>query len=223
MSKSVIDKIKLEIEEYKNNNKTLFVTSSFQTYSLPLLHIISRIDNKIPVYFLNTGFHFPETIEFKNDIARMFGLNVIDIESDISKINQIDQKGNFYYISNSNLCCHLNKVLPMEKVLLNYDVWINGVRKDQNANRSKFKLKMKTKFNKERYHPMLDWNSKMIWDYISKFDLPKHPLEKEGYLTIGCQPCTSKFIGEEFLNLRDTSRWEGMKKEECGLHTDLAK
>lgn len=223
MFETTLKEISNSITFYKNSNKSMFVSSSFQTYSVPLLHIISSIDRSIPIIFLNTGFHFPETIVFKNELEQKLGLNIIEIESEIPKISQINDSGTFHYVNNPQFCCQLNKVMPMDEVIKEYDVWINGVRKDQNANRAKMPIKMKIRHNTERYHPMLNWTSKMIWNYIKQFNLPKHPLESKGYLSIGCEPCTSKFFEEEIETLRTTSRWEGMKKTECGLHTDLAK
>ena len=104
----------------------------------------------------------------------------------------------------------------MEPLLQQYDVWISGVRKDQNANRSQFEYEQKGKHNTLRFHPMLEWSARLIWQYIREHQLPKHPLETQGYLSIGCEPCTRKPSAED----RD-GRWFGMNKTECGLHTDL--
>lgn len=223
MLESRIEEIFLNISNYNSNNKTIFVSSSFQTYSVPLLHLISKIDNSIPIVFLNTGFHFPETITFKNELRDKFDLNIIELESETPKSSQMDSSGMFHYVKDTSYCCHINKILPMENMIRQYDVWVNGIRKDQNKNREGMPEKMEIRHNTERYHPMLNWTSKMIWDYITEYNLPKHPLEAQGYLSIGCEPCTSRFLDTQVDELRSGSRWEGMKKTECGLHTDLAK
>ena len=101
---------------------------------------------------------------------------------------------------------------------MTHDIWINGVRADQNANRKSMKSEQKGAHGVTRFHPMLDWDNKMIFKYHAEHNLPSHFLEKKGYLSIGCEPCTRKF---DFENNRD-GRWFGMKKTECGLHTDLA-
>ena len=214
-----IKNIEKQISNYQENGLKLFVSSSFQTQSVPLLHIISLIDNTIPIYFINTGFLFPETHRFKNQLKKDFNLNIIEISSPISKHLQKNDKGNFLFCNDPNKCCYLNKTLPLDTVLKNYDVWINGVRKDQNANRKKLNIEEKAPYNTTRYHPMLNWTAKMVWDYIKINDLKKHPLENEGYLSIGCKPCTDKY-NAVFDDTRNT-RWAGMKKTECGLHTDL--
>ena len=206
------------ILDYKKEDKNIFVSSSYQTHSIPLLHILSTIDNSIPVYFLNTGFHFPETLDFKEDISTLLNIQVISLESTMPKINQRDQRGRFFFCSNSNYCCHINKVLPLEPILMSNDIWITGVRKDQSKIRAEMDFEMDGPFDTKRFHPMLNWTSKMIWEYRKAYDLPEHPLEKEGYFSVGCEPCTQKMS----LDNRG-GRWNGQKKTECGLHTELIK
>lgn len=207
-----------KILEYKEAGRKMFLTSSFQSQSVPLLHVISQIDKSIPIYFLNTGFLFPETNSFKNQLVKDFGLNVIGLESNISKIHQLDPEHHFFYSSDPDYCCHINKVLPLEPILMQYDVWINGVRADQNANRRNMKPEQMGAHNVLRYHPILQWTKADIETYRGKFNLPFHPLESMGYNSIGCEPCTVKKSAGNERN----SRWAGMKKTECGLHTDLA-
>lgn len=213
-----VDFFRRKIEEYKAQNLKIFASSSFQSHSIPMLHILSEIDNSIPVVFLNTGFHFPETLIYRDQIADKLKLNIINVKSPIPKIAQRDMRGRFLYTSDPNYCCYLNKTLPMEPVLLEKDVWISGVRRDQNSNRKSFAFEAPGKHDTLRFHPMLDWNNKMIWQYRKAYNLPEHPLEAQGYLSIGCGPCTKKFaLGEDGRS----GRWAGMKKTECGLHTDL--
>lgn len=210
--------IELKIAKYRSEGKTLFTTSSFQSHSLVLLHILSRIDTSIPIYFINTGFHFPETVRFRDRVAEEFGLNVLDLKSDVPKFMQRDPEGKLLFTSDPDHCCYLNKTRPVDAVLMSHDVWINGVRADQSATRAAMTEEQPAKYGCMRYHPMLDWNSKMIWQYQKEFDLPRHPLESQGYLSIGCEPCTRRLDPE--MQERE-ARWFGMNKVECGLHTDL--
>jgi|SRR5690554_1688746 len=206
------------LQRFKEEGKKVFATSSFQTHSIPLLHLISEIDASIPIYYLNTGYLFPETLEFKDTLASLLNLNFIGLESNISKIQQRDAEGNLLFVSNPSLCCYLNKVQPLEPILLQHDVWINGIRADQNANRSRMNVFEKTPQGALRYHPMLHWKAKDIYEYRMAYQLPSHPLEKKGYLSIGCEPCTQK----PALDTDGRSaRWFGLKTDECGLHTDL--
>ena len=128
------------------------------------------------------------------------------------------QSTRLLFASDPDLCCHLNKVVPLEPILAQYDVWINGVRADQGEVRKNFKVEEKAKLGTIRFHPMLDWNSKMIYDYLRENEIPHHPLEDKGYFSIGCEPCTRKW--DVNMDERD-GRWFGLKKTECGLNTEL--
>jgi len=213
------NEIKEKIEDYESRGLRLFVSSSFQTHSLVLLHIISRIDNKIPVYFINTGFLFPETIAFRDQIAELFGLNVINLNPDMAKSAQRDKDGKFLFTTNPSLCCRINKVMPLDKLLPEYDIWINGVRADQSSVRKKMLVEQAAPHNTLRFHPMLDWTKPEIFKYLKEHNIPHHPLDAQGYSSIGCEPCTRKLL----LGDDRAARWFGMNKTECGLNTDLIK
>jgi phosphoadenosine phosphosulfate reductase len=212
--------IQTTIQRYREEGKKLFTSSSFQSHSLVMLHILSRIDKSIPVYFINTGYHFPETIRFRDYITEVFGLNTIDLKSEVPKIMQRDNEGRLLFASDPDHCCYLNKTQPMDGILHSHDVWINGVRADQSAVRAAMKVEQPAPHGTLRFHPMLDWNAKMIWDYQKEHTLPKHPLEEKGYVSIGCEPCTRRLDPE--MQERE-ARWYGLKKVECGLHTELIK
>ncbi len=214
------EEIKAKIDDYRASGKKMFTTSSFQSHSLVLLHMLSRIDKSIPVYFINTGYHFPETVQFRDYITELFGLSLVDLKSDVPKFMQRDAEGNLLFTSDPDHCCYLNKTQPMDGILRSNDVWINGVRADQSAVRAAMKIEHPAQHDSIRFHPMLDWNSKMIWQYQKEYKLPKHPLEEKGYVSIGCEPCTRKLDPE--MQERE-ARWFGLNKIECGLHTDLIK
>ncbi len=198
-----------QIKIYKSENKFLFTTCSFQTHSLVLLHMLSVIDKSIPVYFINTGFHFPETIIFKDEISKRFGIKVISLTSITPKSMQKNHNDHFLFTSDPDYCCYLNKTQPVEPLLQSHDVWINGVRADQSSVRKNFKTEQQTPFRAVRFHPMLDWNQKMIFDYLNEHKIPNHPLEAKGYFSIGCEPCTRKFD----ISSRN-GRWFGLNKTE---------
>jgi len=213
-----IDLVENKISRYNREGKKMFTSSSFQSHSLVLLHLISRIDNTIPVYFINTGYHFPETLAFRDKIAHEFGLSVIDLKSDVPKYMQRAPDGTLLFASDPDHCCNINKTIPMNSILRSHDVWINGVRADQSSVRASMKEEQPAPHGTIRYHPMLHWTSKMIWQYIKEFNLPSHPLDKKGYVSIGCEPCTRRHNPQM---LEREARWYGLKKVECGLHTEL--
>jgi len=213
-----VQRVIKKIGDYQTSGKQLFTTSSFQSHSLVLLHIISLTDKSIPVFFINTGYHFPESLAFRDRIARDFGLNIIDLVSETPKYMQRDAEGRLLFASDPDHCCHINKVQPLDALMRSYDIWINGVRADQSATRAAMQEEQAAPHGVIRYHPMLNWTSKMIYDYQKLHQLPKHPLENKGYMSIGCEPCTRKFDADM---LERESRWYGLNKNECGLHTTL--
>ena len=213
------EEIRSKLDQYRQDGKRYFTTSSFQSHSLVLLHMLSRIDPAIPVYFINTGYHFPETVRYRDEIVERFGLrNLIDLKSETPKFMQKDASGRLLFTSDPDHCCFLNKTQPMDKVLRDFDIWINGVRGDQSAVRNAMKVEQPAPHGSTRFHPMLDWNSKKIWQYRKEYDLPEHPLEAMGYQSVGCEPCTRRLDPE--MAERE-ARWFGLNKVECGLHTDL--
>ena len=210
--------IKSRIELYKAEGKRIFTSSSFQTHSIPLLHIISRIDPTIPVVFLNTGFHFSETIVYRDEIVGKLGLNLIDLKPKVPKSLQLGMNGKLLFTSDPDHCCDLNKTQPMEKLLMGYDVWIIGLRSDQSETRKNMSIEEDAPHGVTRFHPIISWTNRHIWEYRKKYNLPEHPLDQHGYMSIGCEPCTRKLDPE--MQERE-ARWYGMNKTECGLHTEL--
>ncbi len=213
-----VAQIQKQLEAYRERGLKLFSTSSFQTHSVVLLHILSQTDRSIPIYFINTGYHFPETVAYRDKIVDLLGLNLKDIYSDVPRNMQKDAAGRLFFASDPDFCCHLNKVQPLDTLLPKYDVWINGVRADQSAVRKAMKVEQPAKYGVIRFHPMLDWNSRMIETYLKEHKLPRHPLESQGYLSIGCEPCTRKF--DPNMSERE-ARWFGLNKTECGINTEL--
>lgn len=216
-----ITPIQEKIEAYRSKGLALFASSSFQSHSIPMLHIISRVDPNIPVYFLNTGYHFPETIAYKEEIASLLGIRVIDLKPSVPKHLQKNGQGQLYFTSDPDMCCYLNKVQPMEPILAEKDIWITGVRRDQSTHRQSISYEENAPQDTIRYHPMLDVTKQQIVQYLKAYDLPRHPLEAKGYVSVGCEPCTQKVDFEKLGNEERDGRWAGLNKTECGLHTEL--
>ena len=213
-----VEEINKNIDSLISQKKSIFCTSSFQQQSLPLLHILSNYRDSITVYITNTGFLFPETITFADEICNKFDIKLEMLESDTPKINQRSKNGEFLYATDPNFCCKINKVLPLEKTIASHDIWINGVRSDQSSFRKELETFEKTQFSCIRYHPMLDWTAKDIFYYNKIFKMPRHPLDEIGYSSIGCEPCTVRSFNN---GSERNSRWFGMNKTECGINTDL--
>lgn len=197
----------------------VFASSSFQTQSLPLLHILSTRFPDVRILFIDTGYLFAESLIFKEQITRELGLSVITLRSEQSYAQQIGPDGLPLYCSDTRHCCHLNKVLPLQNFLAGGDRWISGVRRDQTGTRAHMKPVITDLRGVVRIHPMLDWTARDVYQYIRDCKLPRHPLENAGYLSIGCAPCTHKWSGSDSRN----ARWFGSQKTECGLHTHNVK
>lgn len=215
-----VKRIHSVLDDIVAQNKNIVATSSFQTQSLPLLHILSTYSTQIPIAFIDTGYLFPETYRFRDKLIKQMNLKVVNIDSTVPMSGQLSSNNKFLFSSSPEKCCQLNKIDPINVYLKRFDVWISGVRADQSQARKELSEFQENKDGIMRYHPMLSWNSKMVYLYRKKFNLPEHPLESSGYISVGCMPCTAKFI--DTVGQERSGRWSGMNKDECGLHTNLA-
>lgn len=216
---NTLSRIRSDVERFNSEGRAVYLTSSFQTQSVPLLHMVSQLgEGAVEVVVIDTGFLFPETYLFAYALTEQLGIQLLKVRSERSFAEQMTQRGNFLYASDIDACCHLNKVEPMRALLTPGDVWISGIRADQSKVRAE-KARLETDATGVlRYHPLLEWTAKDVYRYIQAHDLPRHPLENDGYKSIGCVPCTRKWSA---LDLEDRGgRWEGSAKTECGLHTD---
>ncbi len=195
----------------------LVMTSSFQTQSVALLHILSRARPEIPVIFLDTGYHFPETLAYRDDLVARFGLNVQDVRPATSQAEQGRQHGDALYRRDPDLCCYINKVEPMQRALRDLDAWMTGIRRDQTAHRASAQPVELLADGRVKVNPLVAWTHKDLWTYINRHELPAHPLFSQGYLSVGCAPCTQP-VGTD--GDERAGRWNGSGKTECGLHTD---
>lgn len=191
-------------------------TSSFQSQSVPLLHLISKTVPELPIIFLETGFHFPETLELRDQLTEELGLNVRSVKTQMGHDGFQEEYGALYK-KNPDLCCHINKVKPLDRALSGFDAWISGIRRDQSPRRSDTPVVSKESEELVKICPMVEWTNEEVWDYVDEHGLPYHPLLEDGYLSIGCAPCTRPVEDGEDAR---TGRWSGKEKTECGLHLD---
>jgi phosphoadenosine phosphosulfate reductase len=194
------------------------LSSSFQTQSMPLLHMVTRIKRGMPVFFLDTGYHFWETLMFREKIASEWKINVIDLYRDTRWDVFARQNTRTLPLEDSNLCCYLHKVQPMQKALKDIKAWISGIRRDQTAVRSRAKILEIQNNGLLKVNPLLNWSKTDVKQYLEGNALPQHPLYEKGYRSVGCAPCTIA-IGVD--DDERSGRWAGRGKVECGLHTDM--
>ena len=207
------DILKWAAERFSGN---IAASSSFQTQSLPLLHLISQTCPEVPVFFVDTGFHFPETLEFRDALCHRWGLQIKNLKPREPVTR--DHRGMPLYRVDPDLCCFHNKVNPMNRALEGLTALISGIRGDQTEHRRGMRVLEHDRNGLLRIHPIIGWTKKELWAYIDRHQLPEHPLFSKGYLSIGCQPCTrTVFAGDD----ERAGRWAGSGKTECGLHLNI--
>ncbi|MBI5958247.1 MAG: phosphoadenylyl-sulfate reductase [Chloroflexi bacterium] len=195
----------------------LAATSSFQTQSVALLHLIGQVRPDLPVIFLDTGYHFPETLAYRDELVARLGLTLRIVRAEINQAEVIKQHGDALYRRDPDLCCYINKVEPMQRALRDLDAWLTGIRRDQTSTRAAAQVIELLPDGQAKINPLLAWTRQDLWSYIHHHDLPSHPLFSQGYISIGCAPCTAPVTdgGDE-----RSGRWAGKNKTECGLHTN---
>jgi phosphoadenosine phosphosulfate reductase len=189
----------------------LALTVSFGGGGVVLAHLISRIDRTVPVIFLDTGFHFPETYAFKQRFADQYGLNVVEVKP-------LTDPGPLY-ATDPDRCCGIRKVEPLARAIAGFDAWISAVRQDQSVTRSATAVVEYHELDGRpivKVFPLAHWSREDVWRYIREHEVPYHPLLDQGYTSIGCWPCTRPTTPGE---PERAGRWSGTGKTECGLHT----
>lgn len=186
----------------------VLVTSSFAATSAYFLHIISTINPKQVISFIDTGYHFPDTLAYKDELIKRFALTVQDVKPDDYQ-HEYSQKEKLYE-TDPDFCCSINKVQPLENIKENYDVWVSSLMTWQTDHRAGMQV-FEERGNIIKFNPMIDVTKEERDRYIKEHDLPFHPLVAKGYSSIGCTHCTVPGEGR-------SGRWVGKPKTECGLH-----
>ena len=186
----------------------VMLTSSFAATSAFLLHLFSRLAPQQTVFFIDTGYHFPETLEYKQRLVEQYGLKVADIRAEDWKheftVNDQTWK------TDPDFCCSINKVEPLELIKQDYDIWASGLMRWQTEHRSSLEV-FEERGGIIKFYPLIDVSKEERDDYIRKHELPFHPLVIKGYSSIGCTHCTVP--GDDRCG-----RWNNSPKTECGLH-----
>lgn len=193
-------------------------TCSFQAEDVIVLDLLRKRLPGIPVLFLETGYHFPQTYEFRDQLARDWKLNLISV---IPRQSVQEQESAFgvLYREDPTKCCQLRKVDPLFRALEPFEAWFTGLRREQSVTRKNLRKaelhRLPSGKTLTKVSPLADWSWGQVWEYTGAHKLPYLPQYDEGYLSIGCQPCTA--VPEDPANPR-SGRWGG-RKLECGIHT----
>lgn len=194
--------------------RRLAVVSSFGTESAVLLAMAAEIDRDIPVLFLDTGRHFPETIAYRDLLTRRLGLrDVRALRPDAALIAEEDPAGGLA-AADPDACCAMRKVAPLEAGLAGFDAWISGRKRYQSAGRAALPV-IERVDGRVKFNPLARWSAADIAAEHIRRGLPSHPLTALGFRSIGCAPCTRATGSDEDLR---AGRWAGTGKTECGIH-----
>lgn len=187
-----------------------------------LTDMIARIDNSTKIFTLDTGRVFPETYQTLHETNEAYGINVDVYFPNSEKVeNMVNEKGiNLFYdsVEDRKTCCHIRKIEPLKRAMMDVDVWITGIRRDQSITRILTEIVEYDPINgKIKINPLLDWSEEDLWDYIKVNKVPYNKLHDKGFPSIGCEPCTRAVkAGEDVRAGRWW--WEAPEHKECGLH-----
>jgi phosphoadenosine phosphosulfate reductase len=190
------------------------LVSSFGAESALLLHMAAEIDRSLPVIFIDTGKLFGETLRYRDQLVARLGLSdVLSIGPAAQAEQKHDPKG-VLWSQDANSCCYFRKVEPLRRALAGFDGWISGRKRYQGGERNSLPV-IEVVDGKIKVNPLATWTRAQIQAEFTARDLPRHPLEAGGYLSIGCMPCTDRVEAEADVR---SGRWRGMVKTECGIH-----
>ena len=194
------------------------VVSSFGAESAVLLHLVAEVDRSVPVLFLDTDKHFPETIAYRDQLAERLGLTDLRILTpDADDLTAKDQTG-LRWSYDPDGCCEIRKVRPLAAALAGFDASFTGRKAFQASTRAhlpRLELDTSDAAGRLKINPLIDWDASRIEGHFIMHDLPRHPLVAGGYPSIGCSPCTRPVAAGEDAR---SGRWSGWDKVECGIH-----
>jgi phosphoadenosine phosphosulfate reductase len=202
----------------EHGNAKVCITCSFQAEDMIVLDLLRKRLPAIPVLFLDTGYHFAATYEYRDQLAKEWSLNLVNVLPE-KTVPQQESEFGILYREDPTRCCQLRKVEPLMKSLGPYELWFTGLRREQSPTRKNLKKveqhRLPSGKSLLKISPLVDWTWAQVWEYTGKHGLSYLPLYDQGYASIGCEPCTA--IPEDPANPR-SGRWHG-KKLECGIHT----
>lgn len=190
------------------------LTTSFQADGVVLLHMIRTVAPDIPVLFLDTAHHFPETLAYRDELARRWNLNLVVLRA--------EQPRPGLWRESTDACCARHKVEPLFAALERYDTWFTSLRRQQSPSRAALEevapFRLPTGTVLRKVNPLVHWSTQEVWAYARRYAIPLLPLYDEGYTSIGCEPCTALPLDDDSPR---SGRWGGQKLE-CGIHLQPA-
>jgi phosphoadenosine phosphosulfate reductase len=199
----------------------LTMATAFGPEGMVIIHLLSQVDRTVPVFNLDTGYQFKETLELRERVKARYGMEVELRRPDTSVEEYEKLHGGPLYKANPDQCCRDRKIKVLEEAAKGWFAWMSGIRRDQSNDRARAPIVgWDKKFGLVKISPLANWTKKDVWKLITDEDVPYNSLHDQGYTSIGCWPCTrAVMFGED----ERAGRWSGFAKTECGLHTSEEK
>ncbi|MCH7727244.1 MAG: phosphoadenylyl-sulfate reductase [Planctomycetes bacterium] len=193
------------------------MATAFGPEGMTIIHMLAEIAPQTPIFNLDTGYQFEETLELCERVRERYGIEVELKKPELTVQQYESLHGKPLYESNPNQCCFDRKIKVLHEAVRGMHAWASAIRRDQSSDRAKTPIVgWDKKFQLVKVSPLANWTKKQVWDMILEHDIPYNPLHDQGYTSIGCWPCTRAVaLGEDDRS----GRWSGFSKTECGLHS----
>ncbi len=207
---------------WENVGPRFAMSTAFGSSGVVLIDIVSRVVPEMPIFTIDTGYLFDETLELKDRINSKYGIEIESVVPEWSVAKQDRRHGKDLFERDPDHCCYMRKVEPLHRKLADLDGWMASLRRDQGETRRNIRIVEPFPTRGDRliakFNPLARWTKKDVWDYILANNVPYNPLMDQGYPSIGCVPCTQAVIGG---GDERSGRWAGKGKAECGIHLPL--
>jgi phosphoadenosine phosphosulfate reductase len=193
------------------------MATAFGPEGMVLIHMLAEVAPQTPIFNLDTGYQFKETLELREQVLRRYGI-AVELKRPATTVEQYEQQnGGPLYRTNPDQCCLDRKVKVLEQAVIGMQAWASAIRRDQSPDRANTPIVgWDKKFSLVKISPLASWTKQKVWGFITEHDIPYNPLHDQGYTSIGCWPCTrAVLLGED----ERAGRWSGFAKTECGLHS----
>jgi phosphoadenosine phosphosulfate reductase len=201
----------------ENHYPKLTMATAFGPEGCVILSMLAKIEPRVYVFNLDTGYQFQETHDLRDRISERYGIEVAYVRPELSVEEYEKQNGGPLYEREPDRCCLQRKIKPLREHVVGFTGWMSGIRRDQSSHRAKAPIVgWDKKFGLVKISPLANWTKQDVWKRITEEDVPYNPLHDQGYPSVGCWPCTRAVLfGED----ERAGRWSGTAKTECGLHT----
>ncbi len=206
---------------YQNVGERVAMSTAFGPSGVVLMHLAAEVCPGAKVFFIDTGYHFKETLDMIDRVSSRIDVDIQVIQPELSKEKQDLVYGRELHVIRPDECCNLRKVEPTRKMMAQLDGWMTALRRDQGASRANTPVHEHLQVEDRlisKINPLVRWTREEIWRHIFAHDLPYNPLKDQGYTSVGCAPCTQPATDPSDER---SGRWAGRQKTECGLHTSL--